>query len=144
MPLSGFARLTTTMLWTSTILMIFLDKSLPDACRSSTYLAGHIPPLIQISAVIGAFYAVLAMIFGFAWVGEPGGQHRVAKATLLGIWVIATPLLLFLEYEFYWMPHGRLECFEAFQYGQELASRFWASIATVLGFLFFGKEVFGR
>lgn len=78
------------------------------------------------------------------WVDDPCGIHTAEKAALYGIWVLLPPIWFFVEYFCLFRRGGRPCCFEAFKYGQELASRIWLAIATILGVLFFGKELIGK
>jgi len=61
-------------------------------------------------------------------------------STLWVAWVVVPPLWFSFEYFSLFKKHGETGAFEAFKYGQELASRAWLSIAAVMSVV--GAEIF--
>lgn len=55
-----------------------------------------------------------------------------SRATYLVVWVIGPPIWFFLEYFFLFKSHGAPGTFDQFKYGQELASKIWLGIVTLL------------
>ena len=57
-------------------------------------------------------------------------QHAL-KGAWLG-WLVVPPLWFIFEYQFLFKTYGPPEAFEAFKFGQDVASKFWLGIAAAL------------
>lgn len=90
-------------------------------------------------------WAAAAFFFVCFWYGwtrfNYTGDHYVkTKFALWSIWTVGTPV--YCLYEFCCMYRGESQCkFEVYKHAQELATKIWLAVATVLGVLFSGKAV---
>ena len=99
--------------------------------------------------------AVLASLALAAWGwGEDFDFHahswpwkKVAQAGMLGLWIFLPPVWFWIEYFFGpWEknpafgddPKSR---FERLKYGQDISSKIWIAVSTVLLMLYFGKDI---
>jgi len=98
----------------------------------------------QIIGWMAALFAVSSIIFGLWEFGEPfaaGKGVKVGQAVVLGCWILLPPVWLLIEYFYIWpkmVPQPRIE---EFKYGQELASKLWLALVTLLLGLYFGKDL---
>lgn len=94
------------------------------------------------------YCCILSVIYGIRHYHTVDKQRKVGsvdwnKAMMLGFWVIVPPLWFVCEY-FIVLNHAHIvvdkDGFERFKYGQEVASKMWVAIVTLLGGLYFGKD----
>ena len=96
-----------------------------------------IVPIVSTLAIVGTI--------GFSLLAMSGSRlAHVAKATLLGVWIVGPPLWFSFEYfNMYrpnFVPSVDSACgvtWEHFKYGQESAAKIWAAISLFLGALYF-------
>jgi hypothetical protein len=105
---------------------------------NSVYSSGT-PAFYPFVITAAALLAIIFFICGLIWLPRPK-SYQVLKWIMYGAWVIGPPIWFCWEF-FYFRTHGRPECFEAFKYGQDLASKVWLAVAAILGALFFGKAL---
>jgi hypothetical protein len=103
--------------------------------------------------VIGVIAAIFSLAKGFQWLREetvssrdnkPAQDRWKAKGWLLGLWVLAPPVWLYIEAIFFYRHFGRAACFDQFQYAQQIVFRGWVVLIAVLGPLYFGREILSR
>lgn len=110
--------------------------------KQSVFIAGT-PWFYCLVLIVAMLLAVASLVCALVSVGSPAPKHQYWKLTLYGCWVLGPPIWFFFEY-FYFRRQGYSECFEVFKYGQDLASKIWVALSAILGYLFFGKEIFGK
>lgn len=126
--------------------MLFLEtERVSDACMAGTFHShGWVALAVTVAGLLGAIFSLRA---GFRWLredAETSSKSYAAKSWLLGLWVLVPPAWLYVESIFLFRHFGKAECFGQFRYAQELVSRGWMVLVAVLGFLYFGREIFSN
>jgi hypothetical protein len=70
---------------------------------------------------------------------------KMMKAAVLVVWLLAPPIWFWVEYFFVdWksaVEGSGSEQLERFKYGQDISSKIWLAVSTVLLMLYFGKDI---
>ncbi|MEG9438618.1 hypothetical protein JAO29_20950 [Edaphobacter sp. HDX4] len=128
-----------------------VGDSVAEVCMTGTFNShGWVALAVT---VIGVIAAISSLAKGFQWLREETAASRgnrqaqdrwKAKSWLLGLWVIAPPMWLYIEAIFLYRHFGRAACFGQFQYAQQIVFRGWVVLIAVLGPLYFGREILSR
>ena len=88
--------------------------------------------------IIG-FLAGIAAIVSFILAGTP----EIVRKIILALWIVLPPTWFFWEYCFLTDEEDKMDDkkFSRLKYSQDLASKIWAAIATVLAALYFGDKL---
>lgn len=130
-------------------MMLVLLEALPETCMAGTFRS-HGGVALAVT-VLGLGAAALLLAKGFQWlreeivaehVGHRAPDRHVAKAWLLGAWLLLPSVWLYVEDIFLFRLYGKAECFASFQYAQQIVFRGWVVMAAALGALFFGRAIF--
>jgi len=131
--------------------------------RASAAEASYYNPWYAIAVISGCYAAALSIAHGFqqslATGREGAALASQSKAIILGFWIIAPPVWFaidyFLVFNHQWPQavdtvhavgaHAAdaahvAEMFDRFKYGQEVASKTWLALVTLLTGLYFGKD----
>ena len=95
--------------------------------------------LVGCGAGICALVSILLAIPGFGRPFDVKDCLKVTQALILSAWIIVPPVWFF--YEFYRYEPTPERPFETFKYGQELCSKIWLALVTMLLGLYFGKDL---
>lgn len=114
--------------------------------RNAAALPREYDAWYAVLATCACLIAVLSIIYGFQnfRLSERVAPSEIrTKAILLAFWVIVPPVWFTVDY-FIFFNHSRLsagtDVFERFKYGQDLASKTWLALVTLLTGLYFGKD----
>ncbi len=90
-------------------------------------------PILWVAAGIALFALVATVIIVYKHLDEPTSNswRTAVRAVWLG-WVVVPPLWFVFEYQFLFKTYGPDGAFEAFKYGQDVASKVWLGIAAAL------------
>jgi hypothetical protein len=84
--------------------------------------------------------AVASAYFGCRW--RNNSQKTTSKATILAIWVVGVPTWFAVEYFYIYPKYALAYCdFDHFKYGQDVATKAWLAVVTILTALYFGKDI---
>lgn len=102
----------------------------------------RISRLITFCGTVAAILAALCIVFGFLWRNDHN-NHVTRKAIILSIWVIVVPLWFSIEYFFLYKTKGLDgdKSFDHFKHGQDVATKAWLAVVTVLTALYFGNQI---
>ena len=95
----------------------------------------------KIAARIGVCAAVPSFVLGIAEFGRRGKckQLEIAQAIILAGWVLVPPIWFCAQY--FWDKPVSQETLDQYKYEQELASKVWLAVVSVLAFLYFGSKL---
>lgn len=132
-------------------MLVLPGEAVAEVCMTGTFNShGWVALVITI---IGAVAAIFSLAKGFQWLREAVRCRREkvavpdrlrAKSWLLGLWVLAPPVWLYVEAIFLYRHYGRAACFDQFQYAQQIIFRGWIVLVAVLAPLYFGREILGK
>jgi hypothetical protein len=109
------------------------------------YAGESIPKRMDTLGMVTAAAALLSIglgiLFHYCWTGD----HTILKSCILSAWVIGVPAWFALEYFYiykkYGIPESQGGSFDHFKHGQDVATKAWLAIITVLTGLYFGKDI---
>src|SRR5215831_5214553 len=96
-------------------------------------------PVEMLSAVL----CVSSLVFSYWGFGQGFDIHnkiKVAQVIVLCFWVLAPPMWFALEKNVRTSELQDDRIFDRFKYTQDLASKIWLALVTVLLVLYFGKD----
>jgi hypothetical protein len=93
--------------------------------------------ITAVATVLGLASLVFAR-WGFGKKFDPHNKVKLIQAVVLCCWILGPPLWFLFQWVFY-EPVTQFD-FEHMKYGQELASKAWLALVTVLFGLYFGKD----
>jgi|SRR5580692_9036221 hypothetical protein len=102
------------------------------------------PAWIKPVEMLSAIVCVSSLAFAYWGFGQGFDIHnkiKVAQVIVLCFWILAPPMWFALERD---AKSALLEDdreFERFKYTQDLASKIWLALVTVLLILYFGKDL---
>jgi hypothetical protein len=91
---------------------------------------------------IGSATAVVSIGFAKCGFGEKFDAHstvKVAQAIILCGWILLPPI--WFAWEYHKFESSPANPFDEFKFGQEIASKVWLALVTVLTILYFGKDL---
>ena len=101
-------------------------------------------PLLRALQIVGVLLAVLSLAFGYCGFGLPFAftdPVKVKQALIVCFWILTPPLWFGFET---WARSSDVEDdrqFDRLKYNQELASKIWLALVSVLLLLYFGKDI---
>jgi hypothetical protein len=132
-------------------MILLLAESLPPECMTGTFNS-HGGVALAFT-VLGLIAAAFSLAKALQWLREetiaehrahtPSDRH-IAKAWILGLWVLVPPAWLFVEDIFLYRAYGKAACFASFQYAQQIVFRGWFVLVAVLTALLFGRALFAK
>lgn len=102
------------------------------------------PKWIHPVGTLATIVCILSLVFsawGFGKGFDPHDPVKVAQVVVLCVWVLVPPIWFSLEKHLRRKELETDHAFERFKYAQELASKIWLSVVTVLLVLYFGKDL---
>jgi hypothetical protein len=97
-----------------------------------------------ISAPLALFSLLFARWgFGQSLKAQKGriGPIKIAQVVILTAWVVLPPVWFWIEYFRVYPNQCPKPTLEEFKYGQDVASKIWVGLVTVLFGLYFGKDL---
>lgn len=90
-------------------------------------------PILWLAAGVALLALAATVIIVYKHLAEPTSDswRTAVRGAWLG-WVVVPPLWFFFEYQFLFKAYGPGDAFEAFKYGQDVASKVWLGIAATL------------
>ena len=104
----------------------------------------------RIQWVVGSVSVVCMVASGiFAHWGwgqkiSEGGTTKLAQVVIVALWTILPPIFFWIEYIWLYKPTFSMadkDRFEAFKYQQDLSSKIWLALVSVLLMLYFWKDI---
>lgn len=84
----------------------------------------------EIAAGVGVVVTILAIWLYLRDRSNP--ERKVFLQAVWVVWALAPPLWFWYEYFFLFKNRGPADAFEAFKYGQDVASKVWLAVVAVL------------
>jgi hypothetical protein len=111
------------------------------------------PRIKDMAGTIASIAAAICIVYGFRTLREPnfmGVEKTITcigerKLLIIALWSLLPPAWFWYEYMglYRYEDINQREDREYFQYSQEVSSRIWIALVTVLTVLYFGKDVRG-
>jgi hypothetical protein len=86
--------------------------------------------IVEIIAALGVLLGCIAVILYLR--NASSSWRRKYLSVMLALWAIGPPAWFCIEYFFLYKPYGPAGTFEAFKYGQDVASKFWLAFVGLL------------
>jgi hypothetical protein len=102
------------------------------------------PAWIKPIELFSAVLCVSSLVFAYCGFGQGfdiRNKIKVAQVIVLCFWVLAPPMWFALEKNVRSSEFQDDHSFERFKYTQDLASKIWLAMVTVLLILYFGKDL---
>jgi len=98
---------------------------------------------IRVAAILAVLFFAWCLYFGWTTIGTTDPSTKKIKFILWSVWTLGAPIYFLFEYGILYDPAkhaGR----EEYKIAQELASKIWIAVATILAALFAGDDILSK